>query len=152
MAALPPFARETGMEYGFQFASLEPARVRDLARVAEGEGYDLILFPDHVVLEGAEGVYDPHALAHDVVQLATIVATATTTIRVGHLVLCNPFRHPVITAQSLVTLDHVSDGRSIVGIGAGWTETEFHMTGISQNHYEHSEELPLASLNSWQRG
>src|SRR5215469_16043867 len=118
------------MEYGFQFANLEPARVRDLARVAESEGYDLIVFPDHVVLEGAEGVYDPHALAHDVVQLATVVATATSKIRVGHLVLCNPFRHPVITAQSLVTLDHVSDGRSLVGIGAGWTETEFRMTGI----------------------
>ena len=83
------------MEYGFQFANLEPARVRDLARVVEDEGYNLIVFPDHVVIEGAEGVYDPHTLAHDVVQLATVVATATTRIRVGHLVLCNPFRHPV---------------------------------------------------------
>jgi alkanesulfonate monooxygenase SsuD/methylene tetrahydromethanopterin reductase-like flavin-dependent oxidoreductase (luciferase family) len=118
------------MEYGFQFANLEPAHVRDLARMAESEGYDLIVFPDHVVPEGAEGVYDPHALAHDVVQLATVVAAATSEIRVGHLVLCNPFRHPVITAQSLVTLAHVSNGRSIVGIGAGWTETEFRMTGI----------------------
>ena len=118
------------MEYGFQFVNFEPARARDLARVAESEGYDLIVFPDHVVIEGAEGVYDPHTLAHDVVQLAAVVATATSKIRVGHLVLCNPFRHPVITAQSLVTLDHVSSGRSIVGIGAGWTETEFRMTGI----------------------
>jgi len=118
------------MEYGFQFANLEPARAGDLARVAESEGYDLIVFPDHVVIEGAEGVYDPHTLAHDVVQLAAVAATATAKIRVGHLVLCNPFRHPVITAQSLVTLDHVSNGRSIVGIGAGWTETEFRMTGI----------------------
>ena len=61
---------------------------------------------------------------------AAVVATTTTRIRFGHLVLCNQFRHPVITAQSLVTLDHISDGRSIVGIGAGWTETEFRMTGI----------------------
>lgn len=37
------------MEYGFQFANLGQARVRDLARVAKGEGYDLIVFPDHVV-------------------------------------------------------------------------------------------------------
>ena len=44
------------MEYGFQFVNLEPARARDLARVAESEGYDLIVFPDHVVIEGAEGV------------------------------------------------------------------------------------------------
>jgi probable F420-dependent oxidoreductase len=118
------------MEYGFQFANLEPARVRDLARVAEDEGYDLIGFPDHIVLEGPEGQYDPHMLAYDVVSLATLVAASTTRIRVGHLVLCNNFRHPVITAQSLVTIDHVSNGRLIAGLGAGWTQTEFRTTGI----------------------
>jgi probable F420-dependent oxidoreductase len=122
---------EAKMEYGLQFANLAPGRVRDLARVAENEGYDLIVFPDHIVFEGAEGAYDPGTLAHDVVQLATVVAAATSKMRVGHLVLCNPFRHPVLTAQSLVTLDHVSNGQSIVGIGAGWIETEFRMTGIS---------------------
>jgi hypothetical protein len=42
------------MEYGFQFVNLEPARVRELARVVEGEGYDLIVFPDHLVIEGPE--------------------------------------------------------------------------------------------------
>jgi probable F420-dependent oxidoreductase len=118
------------MEYGFQFSNLEPARVRDLARVAEDEGYDLIVFPDHIVIEGPEGQYDPHTLAYDVVSLATVVADSTTKIRVGHLVLCNSFRHPAITAQSLVTLDHVSNGRLVAGLGAGWTETEFRMTGI----------------------
>ena len=50
------------MEYGFQFANLEPARVRDLARVAESEGCDLIVFPDHIVVEGPEGQYDPLSL------------------------------------------------------------------------------------------
>ena len=85
------------MEYGFQFSNLEPARVRDLARVAEGEGFDFICFPDHIVIEGPEGQYDPHSLAHDAVSLATLTADATTKIRVGHLVLCNSFRHPVIT-------------------------------------------------------
>ncbi|MGO9604620.1 MAG: LLM class flavin-dependent oxidoreductase [Candidatus Binataceae bacterium] len=118
------------MEYGLQFVNLEPARVRDLARVAEAEGYDLIVFPDHLVIEGPEQQYDPHTLAYDVVSLATVVADATTKIRVGHLVLCNLFRHPAITAQSLVTLDHVSGGRLLAGLGTGWTETEFRMTGI----------------------
>jgi probable F420-dependent oxidoreductase len=118
------------MEYGFQFVNLAPARVRELARVVEGEGYDLIVFPDHLVIEGPERQYDPHTLAHDVISLATVVADATTRIRVGHLVLCNLFRHPAITAQSLVTLDHVSGGRLLAGLGTGWTETEFRMTGI----------------------
>ena len=49
---------------------------------------------------------------------------------IGHLVLCNLFRHPAITAQSLMTLDHLSSGRLLAGFGTGWTETEFRMTGI----------------------
>jgi alkanesulfonate monooxygenase SsuD/methylene tetrahydromethanopterin reductase-like flavin-dependent oxidoreductase (luciferase family) len=46
------------------------------------------------------------------------------------MVLCNLFRHPAITAQSLATLDHLSGGRALAGLGSGWTETEFRMTGI----------------------
>jgi probable F420-dependent oxidoreductase len=52
-------------------------------------------------------------------------------VRVGHLVLCNLFRHPAITAQSLTSLDHLSGGRLIAGLGTGWTEREFRMTGIA---------------------
>jgi probable F420-dependent oxidoreductase len=62
--------------------------------------------------------------------MAAIVMGATKKIRVGHLVLCNLFRHPAITAQSLTTLDHISGGRLLAGFGSGWTETEFKMTGI----------------------
>ncbi len=118
------------MEFGLQIANLEPSRVRDIAQAAEGLGYDLILFPDHVVMEGPGGQYDPHALAYDHVTMAAVVADATKKIRVGHLVLCNLFRHPVITAQALMTLDHISGGRLVAGLGTGWTETEFKMTGI----------------------
>jgi len=118
------------MEYGFQFVNLDSDRVRDLAQTVEGLGYDLIAFPDHIVIEGPEGNYDPHTHAYDVISLATVVAGSTKRIRVGHLVLCNQFRHPAITAQSLMTLDHVSGGRLLAGLGTGWTETEFRMTGI----------------------
>jgi alkanesulfonate monooxygenase SsuD/methylene tetrahydromethanopterin reductase-like flavin-dependent oxidoreductase (luciferase family) len=45
-------------------------------------------------------------------------------------VLCNLFRHPAVTAQALMSLDHLSGGRLAAGLGAGWTETEFRMTGI----------------------
>lgn len=83
-----------------------------------------------LVLEGPERQYDPHAVLYDSISIAAIVAEATRKIRVGHLVLCNLFRHPAITAQSLSTLDHISAGRLLAGLGAGWTETEFRMTGI----------------------
>ncbi len=118
------------LEFGFQLANMEPARIRDLAQAAEGLDYDYIVFPDHLVLEGPERQHDPHALAWDMVSMAACVAGATKKIRIGHLVLCNLFRHPAITAQSMMTLDHLSNGRLLAGLGSGWTETEFKMTGI----------------------
>ena len=118
------------MEFGIQLVNMDPARVRAMAQAAEGLGYDLVVFPDHLVIEGPERQYDPHVLAYDTVVLAATAAEVTKKIRIGHLVLCNLFRHPAITAQSLVTLDHVSNGRLLAGLGTGWTETEFQMTGI----------------------
>lgn len=118
------------MEFGIQFVNMEPERVRALAQAAESLGYDLVVFPDHLVMEGPERQYDPHTLAYDSMILAAIAADATKKIRIGHLVLCNLFRHPAIAAQSLATLDHVSGGRLLAGLGTGWTETEFQMTGI----------------------
>jgi len=59
-----------------------------------------------------------------------VIAEATKKAQVGHLVLCNLFRHPIITAQSLTSLDHLSGGRLIAGLGTGWTEREFTMTGL----------------------
>jgi len=118
------------MEFGLQLTNMEPARLRAIAQTAEGLGYDLMVFPDHVVMEGPERQYDPHTLAYDAMVMAATVADATRKVKVGHLVLCNLFRHPVITAQGLVALDHVSNGRLLAGLGTGWTETEFQMTGI----------------------
>jgi probable F420-dependent oxidoreductase len=118
------------MEFGIQFANMEPVALRAHAQAAEALGYDLIVLPDHLVLEGPERQFDPHSLAYDMIVIAAVLAEATKKIRIGHLVLCNLFRHPAITAQALMTLDRVSDGRLIAGLGTGWTETEFQMTGI----------------------
>ncbi len=118
------------MEFGIQLVNMEPARVRAIAQTVEDLGYDLVVFPDHLVIEGPERQYDPRALAYDTVVLAATAAEVTKKIRIGHLVLCNLFRHPAITAQSLVTLDHVSGGRLLAGLGTGWTQTEFQMHGI----------------------
>ena len=118
------------MEYGIQIGNMEPSRFRDIAQATENLGFDLITLPDHIVMEGPERSYDPRTLAYDPIMIAAVIADATKNIRIGHLVLCNLFRHPVITAQSLMTLDHVSGGRLLAGLGTGWTETEFQMTGI----------------------
>ncbi|MGH7897805.1 MAG: LLM class flavin-dependent oxidoreductase [Candidatus Binatia bacterium] len=119
------------MEFGLQVANLDFPRYRDVAQEAEALGFHLITFPDHIVHERPGGQYDERTLAYDPMITAAVVIEATKKIQVGHLVLCNLFRHPAITAQSLATLDQLSDGRVIAGLGTGWTETEFRMTGIA---------------------
>lgn len=117
------------MEFGLFLMNVDFKAVRESARAAEELGYHLVVFPDHIVNEGPQG-YDPHGLAYDSILLAAAAAEATRTLRIGHVVLCNLFRHPAITAQALMSLDHLSGGRLLAGLGAGWTETEFRMTGI----------------------
>ncbi len=118
------------MEFGIQLGGLEPAQYRAHAQTAEALGYDLIVFPDHLVNEGPDRQLDVKSRAFDHIAMAAVVMEATKKIRVGHLVLCNLFRHPSITAQSLMTLDQLSGGRLLAGFGSGWTETEFKMSGI----------------------
>src|SRR5580658_6935803 len=118
------------MEFGIQLGGLEPLQYRAHAQAAEALGYDLIVFPDHLVNEGPDRQLDAKSRVFDHIVMAASVIEATKKIRVGHLVLCNLFRHPSITAQSLMTLDQLSGGRLVAGLGSGWTETEFRMTGI----------------------
>jgi len=118
------------MEFGIQLGNLEPAQHKAHAQAAEALGYDLIVFPDHLVNEGPNRQLDPKAKSYDHIVMAAAVIEATKKIRVGHLVLCNLFRHPAITAQALMTLDRLSGGRLVAGLGSGWTETEFNMSGI----------------------
>lgn len=116
-----------GIQLGFGLGDL--ACLRDQAQLVEELGYDVIYFPDHLVYEGPERqrMNEP---AFDSMVMAAIAAQATRRVRIGHLVLCNLFRHPAVAAQSLATLDHLSGGRTLAGLGSGWTETEFRMTGI----------------------
>ena len=118
------------MEFGLFLMNVDFETVRESARAAEELGYHLVVFPDHFVHQAPGGGYDPHSLAHDAILLAAAAAQATRTLRIGHVVLCNLFRHPAVTAQALMSLDHLSGGRLLAGLGAGWTETEFQMTGI----------------------
>src|SRR5260370_10912338 len=113
------------MEFGIQLANLEPPRFRAIAQTMEGLGFDLVCFPDHIVMEGPERQYDPHGLAYDMIVIAAAVMEATKKIQVGHLVLCNLFRHPVITAQSLTTLYHISGGPLLAGLRSRLNQTSF---------------------------
>jgi probable F420-dependent oxidoreductase len=118
------------MEYGVQLGNLGLSELRDVAQMAEGLGLHEVSMWDHIVVEGPGRQFNPRDLAYDPMVMAATVIGATKKVRVGHLVLCNLFRHPAITARALTSLDQLSGGRLLAGLGAGWTEREFKMTGI----------------------
>ena len=92
-------------------------RLADQARRAEGVGYDAIVIPDHLL----EQLAPLPALA--------VIAAATDRLRVGTFVLNNNLRHPAVLARTFATLDVLSGGRAIVGIGAGWNRPEYEAIG-----------------------
>ncbi len=109
---------------------LELHVLRDLAQTAEGLGYHLVAFPDHLAYELPSGELDPHHLGYSSMIIAAMIGEATTKLRFGPLVLNNLLRHPAVTAQTLMSLDHLSGGRLLAGVGAGWRQREFEMTGL----------------------
>ena len=107
----------------FRFAlqasrAASPAAWRDLARKTEDLGYSTLYVPDHLDDQWAPMV------------ALTVAAEATTTLRIGSLVLDNDFRHPVVLAKEAATLDVVSGGRFECGMGAGWMTTDYAQSGI----------------------
>ncbi len=110
--------------FRFGVHSSAPTSARDwteLARQAEGLGYDILTMADHLVDHMSIGP-----------ALAT-AAAATTSLRVGSVVHCNDFRHPVMLAKELATIDLLSDGRLEYGLGAGWMTSEYEAMGINHD-------------------
>ena len=110
------------------FLSTERSSFADLlseAKNCERLGYHSIWLSDHLV-----GMYiDPNADRLECWTALASLAGATSSIRLGQLVLCNPFRHPPLLAKMAATLDLISGGRLELGMGAGWHEPEFRAYG-----------------------
>ncbi len=104
--------------FGFQSITGDVAEVVRSARAAEAAGFDIFQVGDHVGTQLSPFV----ALA--------AAAAATSTIRIGTLVLNNDLRHPVAVAQEAATLDRVSDGRVELGLGAGHSFPEYQAIGM----------------------
>src|SRR4051794_27509366 len=90
----------------------------DLAIKAEANGYDVLTMPDHF---GDQLAPIPALMT---------AADATTTLRIGALVHDNDYKHPVVLAKELATLDVLSEGRVEVGLGAGWMERDYRAAGL----------------------
>ena len=93
------------------------------ARQIEDVGYNTLLIRDHFISEPFGDQFAPIAAL-------MAAADATTTLRVGNLVLDNDYRHPVILAKEAATLDVLSNGRFELGLGAGWAKREYEQAGM----------------------
>jgi alkanesulfonate monooxygenase SsuD/methylene tetrahydromethanopterin reductase-like flavin-dependent oxidoreductase (luciferase family) len=79
----------------------------------------------------AADLLDDGANAWEATTILGALGAVTSRARLGSLVFCNLFRHPATTAQAVATLDHVTGGRAMLGIGSGWTKAEFEMMGMA---------------------
>ena len=93
--------------------------VAEKARKIEGLGYSTFFMPDHFI----------DTRLAPMVGLA-MAAEATTTLRVGALVFDNDYKHPAILAKETATIDVLSDGRTELGIGAGWMRVDYDALGL----------------------
>ena len=118
--------------FGIQsYQAPSPQAWRDQARRAEDLGYDVLNLADHVIGPGPALAATNHPV-QDIAAIPAMVvaAEATTTLRIGCRVLCIDYRHPVMLAKELATLDWFSGGRLEVGLGAGWLAGEYEALGI----------------------
>lgn len=91
----------------------------ELARKVEDLGFDVLHLPDHFGDQLAP------------VPAMAAAAAATTTLKVGTLVFDNDYKHPVVLAKELATIDVLSGGRLEIGLGAGWMLSDYQQAGIS---------------------
>ena len=100
-------------------------RMLDRTLAAEAAGFDSVWLMDHFAAPMA-----PEVDTFEGWTIATALAARTSTIRFGHMVLCDPFRHPVLLAKIAASFDVISNGRLELGIGWGSVPEELHTFGF----------------------
>ena len=105
--------------------------VRAVAETAEGCGLDSVWIADHLLAQMPDGTV--HGM-HDAWTLLSAVAAVTSRVELGPLVLCSSFRDPGVVAKMAATLDEVSGGRLVLGLGAGWHDPEYEAFGFPTSY------------------
>ncbi|MGW2426203.1 LLM class flavin-dependent oxidoreductase [Streptomyces sp. NPDC001709] len=123
--------------------------IRALALQAEDSGFDSVWVFDHLLFREARG---PSEGIWESWTVLSALAEATDRVTLGTLVLCTAFRNPAVLAKMAVTLDEVSRGRLVLGLGCGWHTPEFEAFGIPFDHrvdrFEEALRIILALLRT----
>jgi probable F420-dependent oxidoreductase len=106
---------------------------RDMTLAAEDSGLDSVWCADHVLFRHDDDGDRTDGI-HEAWTVLSAVAAITSRVELGPLVLCVPFRNPALTAKMATTLDEISGGRVILGLGCGWHEPEFDAFGYEFHH------------------
>ena len=116
------------MRFSFWISTqLTWAETLDLASHAEATGWDGLWVADHFMPNDDTALDQP---MHEALGLLGALAAAVPRVRLGSLVLGNTYRHPAVVAKTAATIDHISGGRLVLGVGAGWQENEHARYGI----------------------
>jgi alkanesulfonate monooxygenase SsuD/methylene tetrahydromethanopterin reductase-like flavin-dependent oxidoreductase (luciferase family) len=114
-----------------------PATIADVARAAEGAGFDSLWMGEHVVLPDPRvppSPMEPGDPALDPIVALAHAAAHTSHLRLATGIIILPQRNPVVLAKELATLDVVSSGRLVFGVGVGYLEPEFRAIGADFAH------------------
>ncbi len=132
------------MEFGCHLPMFGPIATREnvltFARRMEALGYGSLWASDHVAIpytirsrypyrETGQFPWLPNAEWLEALTTLALVAGVTERVKLGTTILVLPHRHPVLTAKMLASLDHLSNGRVILGAGVGWMEEEITLLG-----------------------
>jgi alkanesulfonate monooxygenase SsuD/methylene tetrahydromethanopterin reductase-like flavin-dependent oxidoreductase (luciferase family) len=124
----------TRMQIGVQLPEVEwevtfPELI-EMARTAESVGFDSLWLGDHLLYRLDVGDRGPW----EVWTSLAAIAAATSTIRLGPLVASTSFHAPAMLAKMATTVDAISGGRLILGLGAGWNQREYDAFGFAYDH------------------
>jgi len=155
------------MKFGIGFATSgafsDPALLGHLAVTAERCGFDSLWSVEHVAIPVGHTPYagskdgkmpggDDVAIPDPLIPLA-YVAALTKTIKLATGILILPQRHPIYTAKEVATVDLLSGGRVILGIGSGWMKEEFEALGINFHHRGAMTDEAIQALRAlWRDG
>ena len=120
----------TGMSGG---VASYPEALDTISQAAEAAGFDSIWAGEHIILPDSSTRIPPTTRLLNPLLALTYMAAHTKTIKLGTGVLLLPQHEPLLLAKELATLDVLSGGRLMVGIGVGWSEEEYQALGISYN-------------------